>query len=137
MSKSENQYATLYLADSDDLIRKKVMKAKTDSGPAEPDSQMPEYIQNLFQLMQLVSEESTVQKFREDFDSASIRYGDMKKQLAEDMVKFIAPIREKANAIRNDEALLNKVIKEGAERSRESAHQTIELARKAIGLKYF
>jgi tryptophanyl-tRNA synthetase len=137
MSKSENQYATLYLADDDDLIRKKLMKAKTDSGPTEPDSQMPDYIQNLFQLMSLVSEESSTQKFREDFDKASIRYGDMKKQLAEDMVKFIAPIREKANAIRQDESFLNKIMKEGAERSRESASKTIELARKAIGLKYF
>jgi tryptophanyl-tRNA synthetase len=137
MSKSENQYATLYLADDDDLIRKKLMRAKTDSGPMEPDSQMPDYIQNLFQLMSLVSEESTTQKFREDFDKASIRYGDMKKQLAEDMVKFIAPIREKANAIRQDESFLNKIMKEGAERSRESASKTIELARKAIGLKYF
>ena len=137
MSKSENQYATLYLADDDDLIRKKLMRAKTDSGPMEPDSQMPDYIQNLFQLMSLVSEESTTQKFREDFDKASIRYGDMKKQLAEDMVKFIAPIREKANAIRQDESFLNRIMKEGAERSRESASKTIELARKAIGLKYF
>jgi tryptophanyl-tRNA synthetase len=137
MSKSENQYATLYLADDDDLIRKKLMRAKTDSGPTEPDSQMPDYIQNLFQLMSLVSEESSTQKFREDFDKASIRYGDMKKQLAEDMVKFIAPIREKANAIRQDESFLNKIMKEGAERSRESASKTIELARKAIGLKYF
>ena len=137
MSKSENQYATLYLADDDDLIRKKLMRAKTDSGPTEPDSQMPDYIQNLFQLMSLVSEESTTQKFREDFDKASIRYGDMKKQLAEDMVKFIAPIREKANAIRQDESFLNRIMKEGAERSRESASKTIELARKAIGLKYF
>lgn len=137
MSKSENQYATLYLADDDDLIRKKVMKAKTDAGPTEPNSQMPDYIQNLFQLMKLVSDESTEKKFREDFDKASIRYGDMKKQLAEDMVKFIAPIREKANAIRKDEVFLNKVIKEGAERSRQSAIKTIEATRKAMSLKYF
>jgi len=137
MSKSENQYATLYLADDDDLIRKKVMKAKTDAGPPESNSSMPDYIENLFQLMSLVSDESTVNKFKEDFNKASIRYGDMKKQLAEDMVKFISPIREKANAIRKDEAFLNKVIKEGAERSRESAAKTIELTREAIGLKYF
>lgn len=137
MSKSENQYATLYLADDDDLIRKKVMKAKTDSGPTEPDSVMPDYIQNLFQLMNLVSEESTVKKFTEDFNKAAIRYGDMKKQLAEDMVKFISPIREKANAIREDEAFLSKLIRQGAERSRESANKTIEAVRKAVGLNYF
>lgn len=137
MSKSENQYATLYLADDDDLIRKKVMKAKTDSGPTEHNSEMPDYIQNIFQLMSLVSDESTVNKFTEDFNKASIRYGDMKKQLAEDMVKFIAPIREKANAIRKDEALLKTILTEGAERSRENANKTIEATRKAMGLNYF
>ena len=136
MSKSENQLATLYLSDDDDLIRKKIMKAKTDSGPAAPDSEMPDYIRNIFQIMSLVSEASTFKKFKEDFDRASIRYGDMKKQLAEDMVRFITPIREKANAIRSDETYLNKVIREGAERSRESAGRTIEAARKAIGLNY-
>jgi tryptophanyl-tRNA synthetase len=137
MSKSENQLATLYLADDDDLIRKKVMKAKTDSGPTEPNAEMPDYIQNLFQLMNLVSEESTVQKFRDDFNNATIRYGDMKKALAEDMVKFIAPIREKAQSIRSDEAYLKKVVDQGAEKARESARKTIEQARALIGLKYF
>jgi tryptophanyl-tRNA synthetase len=137
MSKSENQYATLYLADDNEMIRKKLMRAKTDAGPTEPHSIMPDYIQNLFQLMSLVSDESTVNKFRDDFNKASIRYGDMKKQLAEDIVKFISPIREKASAIRKDEAFLNKVITRGAERSRESANKTIEAVRKAIGLKYF
>lgn len=137
MSKSENQYATLYLADDDDLIRKKVMKAKTDSGPAERNSEMPAYIQNLFQLMSLVSEENTVQKFRGDFNNAAIRYGDMKKQLADDMVKFIAPIRERAKAIRSDEGLLKKVLHRGAERARESAKQTLQGTREMIGVNYF
>ena len=136
MSKSENQYATLYLADDDGLIRKKVMKAKTDAGPTQPRSEMPDYIRNLFQLMDLVSEESTKEKFRQDFDNASIRYGDMKKQLAEDMVKFISPIRTKASEIRKDETYLNKIIRQGAERSRESAAQTIGDVRRAVGLNY-
>jgi tryptophanyl-tRNA synthetase len=136
MSKSENQLATLYLADEDDLIRKKVMKAKTDAGPTEPDTPMPDYIQNLFQLMSLVSEESTLARFREDYNKASIRYGDMKKQLAEDMVAFIAPIREKARAIREDEGLLKRILKEGAERARESARQTINETRALMGLNY-
>src|SRR5205085_10535847 len=87
MSKSENQMATLYLADDDDLIRKKVMKAKTDSGPTEPNSAKPDYIQNIFLLMKLVSTEEVVNKFEEDYNNCTIRYGDMKKQLAEDMVK--------------------------------------------------
>ena len=137
MSKSENQYATIYLADSDDLIRKKVMKAKTDAGPSAANSEMPDYIKNLFAIMEFVSDESTVAKFRSDFNGASIRYGDMKKQLAEDMVAFVRPIREKADAIRKDEAYLKKILEEGAERSRENAAKTITAVRQAMGLQYF
>ena len=137
MSKSENQYATLYLSDDDDLIRKKVMKAKTDAGPATENAEMPDYIQNIFQLMSLVSEDSTVQKFRDDYNKMSIRYGDMKKQLAEDMVKFISPIRQRAEEIRKDEDYLKKVMQQGAEKARESAGQTIKDTRRMMGLNYF
>lgn len=136
MSKSENQLATLYLADENEVIRKKVMKAKSDAGPASANEEMPDYIQNLFALMALVSEESTIQKFRDDFNKASIRYGDMKKQLAEDMVQFIAPIRQKAEAIYKDEIFLKKLMDEGAEKARESAQKTIKDARQIIGLNY-
>src|SRR5687767_7208892 len=137
MSKSENQYATLYLADEDDIIRKKVMKAKTDSGPAEPNSPKPDYIENIFLLMKLVSEEATVRKFDEEYNNCTIRYGDMKKQLAEDMVSFISPIREKVNSILANEKYLQEVMEQGAEKARKSAKATMELVREAIGLKYF
>jgi tryptophanyl-tRNA synthetase len=98
---------------------------------------MPDYIQQFFQLMSLVSEESTVHKFRDDFNRATIRYGDMKKQLSEDMIAFISPIRERAREIRSDEAYLKKVVAQGAEKARESARKTIEQARELIGLNYF
>jgi len=137
MSKSENQYATLYLADEDDVIRKKVMRAKTDSGPTQQNSAKPDYIENIFLLMKLVSSDETVKKFDEDYNKCTIRYGDMKKQLAEDMVKFISPIREKVNAILGDENYLRKVMEQGADKARKSAKSTIELTREAIGLKYF
>ena len=137
MSKSENQYATLYLADEDDVIRKKVMRAKTDSGPTEQNSAKPDYIENIFLLMKLVSSDETVKKFDEDYNKCTIRYGDMKKQLGEDMVKFISPIREKVNAILGDENYLRKVMEQGADKARKSAKATIELTREAIGLKYF
>jgi tryptophanyl-tRNA synthetase len=136
MSKSENQLSTLFLADTDEAIRKKVMKAKTDAGPTEPNSEMPDYIKNLFQLMSLVSSDETVQKFRDDFNAASIRYGDMKKALAEDMVNFIAPIRERAEAIYADRAYLKKALDEGAEKARIRAQQTIAEVRESVGLNY-
>jgi len=137
MSKSENQLATLYLADEDDLIRKKVMKAKTDSGPAAPNSEKPDYIENIFLLMKLVSAADVVEKFEGDYNNCTIRYGDMKKQLAEDMVRFITPIREKAEGIRNDAAYLKRVMEQGAEKARKSARQTMELVRSAMGLNYY
>jgi len=137
MSKSENQMATLYLADEDDAIRKKIMKAKTDSGPAEPNSEKPDYIKNLFLLMTLVSNETTLHYFEEKFNNCSIRYGDMKKQLAEDMVQFIAPIRQRVNEILNDEKYLQKVMKQGAEKSIANAEITMNEVRNAMGLNYF
>jgi tryptophanyl-tRNA synthetase len=137
MSKSENQNATIYLADDDDLIRKKIMKAKTDAGPTEPNSAKPDYIENIFQLMRLVSTADTVRKFEDDFNSCVIRYGDMKKQLGEDVAKFVSPIREKAKAIENDDAYLKEVMLKGAEKARTNARKTIELTREAIGLNYF
>lgn len=86
--------------------------------------------------MSLVSEEKTVQQFRDDFNNTSIRYGDMKKQLADDMVKFISPIRKKAEAIYNDKDYLKRVMQEGAEKARSSATKTIERTRELMYLNY-
>ena len=142
MSKSENQMNTLYLADEDEVIRKKIMKAKTDGGPAVPNAPMPAYIENLFTLMGLVSTPDTVQKFTADYNNSSegdciIRYGDLKKQLAEDMASFIKPIREKATDLQKDTATLQKIMKLGAEKAGESASKTLTLVRSAIGMNYY
>jgi tryptophanyl-tRNA synthetase len=137
MSKSENQLATLYLADDDEMIRKKVMKAKTDGGPTEKNSVKPDYIENIFGLMKLVSKEDVIKKYEDDFDNCTIRYGDLKKQLGEDMVNFISPIRNKVEAILNDEKYLQQVMEQGAEKARISARATMKLVRTAIGLNYY
>lgn len=141
MSKSENQMATLYLADDDDSIRKKIMKAKTDQGPETTHSARPDYIQNLFTLMGLVSSPDTIKKFEDDFNASStgnciIRYGDMKKQLAEDMVRFMQPIREKATDIQHNKELLAKIIHQGADKARASASETLKLVRGAMNMNY-
>lgn len=137
MSKSENQNATLYLSDSDELIRSKVKKAKTDSGPTEPDSVKPDIIENVFALLRLVSAPEVVEKYESDFNNCTIRYGELKQQLGEDMVKFIAPIRERAAAIRNNPAYLKEVMEKGAEKARQSAQATMKLVKEAMGLNYY
>jgi tryptophanyl-tRNA synthetase len=147
MSKSENQLATIYLSDTDEMIRKKISKAKTetiggvlvrtDSGIVAPGAPMPESVANLFQLLRLVSAEHVVAVFESQYAAGTIRYGDMKKELAEDMVRFITPIREKADIIRNDPAYLKEVMEKGAAKARASAQVTLKLAKEAIGLRYF
>ncbi|HTF31040.1 MAG TPA: tryptophan--tRNA ligase [Flavitalea sp.] len=136
MSKSENQNATLYLSDSDKQISEKIKKAKTDSGPTTPNAQKPDYIENIFQLMKLVSSTDTLSHYEDAFNNCGIRYGDMKKQLAEDMIKFISPIREKADAIRNDHKYLKEVMEKGAEKARKSAKITLNVVREVMGLDY-
>jgi tryptophanyl-tRNA synthetase len=138
MSKSENQLSTLYLADDYYTIRKKIAKAKTDQGPATENASKPDYIENLFTLMKLVSTPDTVAKFNADYNNSSegkcvIRYGDLKKQLAEDMIGFIRPIREKATDLQANPELLKKIIRLGAEKARASASDTLQLVKNAVG----
>jgi len=136
MSKSENQFATIYLSDDDKLIRDKIKKAKMDAGPAELHSIKSPEVENIFLLMKLVSSEEVVKKFDDDYNNCSIKYGMLKEQLADDMIKFITPIRQKASDIRNDENYLKEVMEKGAENARKSARSTMEQVRKAIGLNY-
>ncbi len=137
MSKSENQMATIYLADTDDAIRKKIMKAKTDSGPQTPGTPKPDYIQNLFNLMQLTGSAAGVAKFESDYENCVIRYGDMKKQLAEDLVHFISPIRNKADELKADKNFLKNILSIGAEKARINAADTLHQVRKAVGVEYY
>ena len=135
MGKSEGN--AIYLVDEPKVIRKKVMKAVSDSGPTQKNQEMSEPVKNLFTLMNVISEADTFKSFIEKYNSCTIRYGDMKKQLAEDIIKFNAPIRERIIEIMADDAYLGKVAKEGAERARESAGKTIKEVREIIGFKQF
>jgi tryptophanyl-tRNA synthetase len=61
----------------------------------------------------------------------------MKKQIAEDMITFCAPFRERILELENDNEYLQKVLKEGAEQARESASQTLKEVREIIGFRAF
>lgn len=137
MGKSEGEMNAIFLADEPKAISKKIMKAKTDSGPTAMNQEKPDYIRNLFALMEVVSEQSTIAYFEEKYNVCTIRYGDMKKQLAEDMIAFTAPFREKTKAIAADEAYLSSVVKKGAEKARESAAATLKEVRETIGIRPF
>ena len=133
MGKSEGN--AINLVDSPDEISKKVMRAVTDTGPTVPNAEKPEAIQNLFTLMAIVSDPEEVKKFNEAYASCEIRYGDMKKQLAADIIRFTEPIRNRINDILADNAYLSRVARDGAEKARESAQATLKEVRRLVGIK--
>ena len=135
MGKSEGN--AIGLVEDPKSIRKKVMKAVSDSGPTEMNQEKPEVIQNLFSLMDVVSTKDTYDFFNDKYNNCEIRYGDLKKQLAEDIINFAAPIRERFLDIHNDEAFLRRVTQEGAEKARESAAKTLAEVRHLIGFRKF
>jgi tryptophanyl-tRNA synthetase len=135
MGKSEGAGNAIFLKEDPESIRKKVMRAVTDSGPTQPNQQKPEVIENLFALMQLVSSEEVIKHFNEAYNNCTIRYGDMKKQLAEDIILFTSPLREKILEISNNDAMLQRIANTGAEKARESAAKTIKEVREIIGIK--
>ncbi|MFM9007544.1 MAG: tryptophan--tRNA ligase [Bacteroidota bacterium] len=136
MGKSEGEGNAVFLYDSDEVIRKKVMRAVSDSGPAAPDSPRTEAVENLFSLMALVSSDETIRFFDQAYKDCSIRYGDMKKQLAEDMIRFISPIRERIEENIRDEKQLEKAMATGREKARTSADKTVAEVREIIGMRY-
>lgn len=135
MGKSEGN--AINLVDEPDVIRKKVMKAVTDSGPTEPNQPMSEPVANLFTLMKLLSSPDTYQYFLDKYNDCSIRYGEMKKQLAEDIIKFTTPLRERILSLSSDTGYLRKIINMGAEKARASASKTLKDVREIIGFKEF
>jgi len=133
MGKSEGNGIFLYEDPKD--IRKKVMRAVTDAGPTEPNSKKVEAVENLFTLLKIVSTPDVVAHFDAAYNDCSIRYGDLKKQLAEDIITYTSPIRERIIEILKDEAYLAKVAQMGAEKARESAAATLKEVKELIGFR--
>lgn len=137
MSKSDNEASAIYLADSPETIRKKIMRAVTDSGPVDPEKPRSQGVINLFSLLSFFSTRETVSHFEDHYRAGTIRYGDLKKQLAEDIILFTAPFREKMLSLASDQDYLRKTTALGAEKARESARKTIREVREIIGFKPF
>lgn len=133
MGKSEGN--CIYLTDDPKVLRKKVMRATTDEGPKEPDSPMSQPVANLFSLLELTSAPEVVEHFRHAYADCSIRYGDLKKQLAEDIVNITNPIRERVNDILADENYLRRVVAQGAEKARARAAATLAEVRHIMGIR--
>lgn len=137
MGKSEGEGNAIFLNDDPTVIRKKIMKAVTDSGPTEPNQPKAQAIENIFALMKALSKPETLSFFEGEYNECRIRYGDMKKQLAEDAIIFTEPFREKIKEIGSNETYLSNVVKLGRDKAHESASKTIKEVREIIGFKKF
>jgi tryptophanyl-tRNA synthetase len=137
MSKSENDSSAIFLADSPESIRKKVMRAVSDAGPTEMNQPKALPVENLFSLMKIMSSPETYDHFNDLYDHCRIRYGDMKKQLAEDIILFTEPFRQKISELYANPAYLRKVVAAGAEKAHASGSKTVQEVREIIGFKKF
>ncbi len=138
MSKSDdNEMNAIFLSDEPEVITKKIKKAKTGMTPEKENEDKSPAVEGLFNLMKLVSKEETYEFFNGNFNNCSIRYGDFKNQLAQDLVHYFTPIRERIKELSADNDYLIKVTNEGAEKARINARKTIDGMREIIGIDYF
>lgn len=139
MSKSDNPNSAIFFSDTEEVIRKKIMKAVTSVqvGPTEEEPNKPEVVQNLFTLMKHVSTPETIAHFEDMWAGSGMRYGDLKKQLAEDMVAFVKPISNRIAELEADNDYIRKVVNMGKEKAKASAQKTITEVREIIGFKQF
>lgn len=135
MGKSEGN--CIYLIDDEKTLRKKVMRAVTDEGPKTPNQPVSPTVENLFTLLELTSTPEVVKHFRDAYADCSIRYGDLKKQLADDILAITLPIRERILDLQGDDATIGRVLRRGAEIARERASRTLAEVREVMGIRRF
>ena len=113
------------------------MRAVTDEGPKTPGQPVTPTVENLFTLLELTSTPEVVKHFRDAYADCSIRYGDLKKQLADDILAITLPIRERILDLQSDDATIGRVLRRGAEIARERASRTLAEVREVMGIRRF
>lgn len=119
------------LLDPPQVIRKKIMRATTDSKPAVEFGALGAGVQNLLGIFQAFGEWSDEQ-MRSHFDG--MRYGDLKKQVAEMVVEKLAPLQQRYREITEDPGYVDRVLDEGAQRVAPIAKSTVDLVKQRMGL---
>jgi tryptophanyl-tRNA synthetase len=128
---SENETGRIHVLDDPKVITKKVKSAVTDSGSeVRRDPEKPG-ISNLIDILSAVQgrEPEAIEK---DFEGK--RYGDLKSAVAEAVVDYLAPVRERYGEIRGDDAELLRILGDGADRARAIASETLRDVRDAMGV---
>ena len=130
MSKSYGN--TIEIFEPEKSVKKKVMRIVTDSTPVE-EPKDPDKC-NVFALLKLVALEDELADWKNKYRSGGMGYGEAKKRLAELLIEYFKPFRQKRAELENDIDYVKKVLTDGAERARAVAAKTLADARKAVGL---
>ncbi|UCG49398.1 MAG: tryptophan--tRNA ligase [Phycisphaerales bacterium] len=129
MSKSYGN--TIEIFEPEESVRRKIMKIVTDSTPVE-EPKDPERC-NVFALLRLVASPDELAEWEIRYKNGGVGYGQAKKRLAELMIEFFRPFRQKRAELENDLGRVENVLAEGASRAKTVAGQTLARARKAVG----
>jgi len=132
MSKSvEGSY--INLTDDLETIKSKLAKAPTDSGKGRL-NEISSGVSSLLTFVQLFEGEEKRKKYEDAYQKEGIRYGDLKRELAEAIFKELEPIQKKRKELESDPEKVNLIIKEGNEKARVIAEKTVKEVREKMGL---
>jgi tryptophanyl-tRNA synthetase len=132
MSKSEAAAGhAVALLDPPPAIRKKIMRATTDSNPAVDYDALGAGVENLLNIFQAFSDWPD-DKMRAHF--SGMRYGDLKKQVSEMVVSHLDPLQQRYRQIISEPGYVDDVLREGAARVSPIANSTVELVKRRMGL---
>ncbi len=130
MSKSYNN--TIEIFEPEKQVTKKAMKIVTDSTPVE-DPKDPEKC-NVFELLKLVAAPDELAQWDQKYRTGGLGYGTVKKRLAELLIEYFRPYRQKRTELENNLDFVERVLRDGAERAAAVAHRTVNRVRQAVGL---
>ncbi len=130
MSKSYNN--TIEMFEPEKTIRKKIMSIVTDSTPVE-DPKDPDKC-NVFALLKLVASPDEQAEWEKRYRNGGMGYGEVKKRLAELIIDYFKPFRQKRTELDNNLDYVKEILADGAERAKAVAAKILEQARKAAGL---
>jgi tryptophanyl-tRNA synthetase len=126
-----SQQGTVLVLDDPGTVAKKIKSAVTDSGSEVKRGEGKEGIANLIDIL-AVARDITPEEVEKEFDGSG--YGDFKGAVAEAVVEFLAPVRERYEELRPDEAALEAALAAGAEKARAIASETLVEVRSAMGI---
>jgi tryptophanyl-tRNA synthetase len=126
------EQGTVLVLDDPSAVAKKIKSAVTDSGSeVTRKGEGKEGIANLIEILS-VARGADMDSIEKEFEGSG--YGDFKGAVAEAVVEFLAPVRERYEEIRPDEAALEATLAAGSEKAREIASATLAEVREAIGV---